>query len=291
MAASAILGPLVLGVIEFRVSENAEGQLIGGEIVSLFVAAPLAVLAGAFWLRGHRLAPVLAIGPALYALYLYVQLIVGPDYHRYPGNNERFFPLFLAVVILGWALALRAWSAVGVAQLPAPAAGLRRLLAGILIILSGIFALAWTASIADVLVGESVAQAYEEDPTLFWLVRLMDLGFVIPAALITGVGLLRRAPWATRPAYAVTAFLTLEVGAVAGMSTAMTVRDDPAADPVLLVVTVISTLALVLLDARLLRQAQTVPASGRDVGPRAGDGSSLGEAQRPGRGRYGDAPR
>ena len=32
-AVSAILGLLVLGMITFRVSEQAEGQLLGGEIV------------------------------------------------------------------------------------------------------------------------------------------------------------------------------------------------------------------------------------------------------------------
>jgi hypothetical protein len=39
LAASALLGPLVLRIVEFRVSASAENQLLGGEIVSLFPAA------------------------------------------------------------------------------------------------------------------------------------------------------------------------------------------------------------------------------------------------------------
>src|SRR3712207_6908086 len=52
----------------------------------------------------------------------------------------------------------------------------------------------------------SVSQEYQADPTLFWLVKLMDLAVVIPAAFIAGVGLLRRAPWATKLGF------TLEIG-------------------------------------------------------------------------------
>jgi hypothetical protein len=58
MAANAVLGPPGLGVIESRISENMENQLIGGEIVSLLVAAPLATVVGLLWRRGHRLAPL-----------------------------------------------------------------------------------------------------------------------------------------------------------------------------------------------------------------------------------------
>ena len=41
---------------------------------------------------------------------------------------------------------------------------------------------------------------------------------------------------------------------MAGMSVAMVARDDPAADPVLLAVTLVSTLALAAVDLGLLRQ-------------------------------------
>jgi hypothetical protein len=145
-------------------------------------------------------------------------------------------------------------------MLPAPNSGLRRSLAGALIALALFFSLTWARSIADVLSGVSLVE-YQQDPTLFWLIRLMDLGFVIPAALITGAGLLRDASWATRMSYAITGFLTLEVGAVACMAIAMVARDDPSAGMPLLVVTLASTLALAALFLRLLRT------SGASAGP------------------------
>ena len=123
IAANALIGPLALGVVRFHVSQTAENQLIGGEVVSLVVAAPLAVIAGVLWRRSNRLAPSLALGAALYALYMYVQYVVGPQYERYVGNNEYFFPLHLVLLILAWATGLRAWHALSEMRMPTIAIG------------------------------------------------------------------------------------------------------------------------------------------------------------------------
>jgi hypothetical protein len=259
MAVNAILGPLGLGVIDSRVSDNMQNQLLGGEIVSLLLAAPVAVVAGVLWLRGSQFAPPLAIAPALYAVYTYVQFIVGPDYTRYDGNNERAFPLYLLLIVLGWAIAISAWGALGRMALPAPSLGLARILAIILIAISVLIGFAWIASIAGVISGGSVTQEYRDDPTLFWMIRLMDLGFVIPAGLMTAVGLLRHAVWSNRLTWALIGFQTLLTGSVASMAIAMEVRDDPSANPVLLTVTVVTTLALIAVSALLLRGLRQTP--------------------------------
>jgi hypothetical protein len=269
MAANAILGPLLLGVIDSRVSNNMQNQLLGGEIVSLLLAAPVAIVAGFLWLRGSRCAPVLAIAPALYAVYTYVQFVVGPDYTRYDGNNERAFPLYLVLVILGWAIALSAWGALGRLALPTPPLGLSRTLASILIAISVLIGLAWIASIAGVIGGGTLTQEYQDDPSLFWLIRLMDLGFVIPAALMTAVGLLRHAAWSIRLAWALTGFQTLLTGSVASMAIAMTVRDDPSADAVLLMVTVATTLTLLAVSALMLRGLRQTPPTDTEPQPPA----------------------
>ncbi|MDQ3855759.1 MAG: hypothetical protein M3281_05115, partial [Chloroflexota bacterium] len=95
VAASAVLGPLALRVIKFRVSPSAETQLVGGEVVSLAVVAPAAIAAGLLWLRGHRLAPALALAPCLYSLYLTTSLVLGVEYSRYPGNQRAVLPALL----------------------------------------------------------------------------------------------------------------------------------------------------------------------------------------------------
>ena len=256
VAASALLGPLVFGVVRFHVSPSAETQLLGGEVVSLIVVAPLAIIAGALWLRGNPLAPALALGPSVYSLYMYVQFIIGPDYTRYPGNNEYAFPLYLALILLSWATGLSAWRALAVTPMPRLGIGVRRALAAILLVLNITFGFAWIASVAAVLASPHASSAWQEyqlDPTLFWLIRMMDLGFVIPASFIVAVGLLRRAPWSVTLAYAFLGFQTLIVAAVAGMAVMMSVRSDPASNPVLLAITVLLTVALAAMFFSLLR--------------------------------------
>lgn len=274
MAASAILGPLVLSVIRFRVSDGAENQIVGGEIASLVVAAPAALLAGILWLRGHRPAPLLAAGPAGYAVYTYVTFILGAEYERYDGNNEKFFPFYLALIILGGVMALRAWMALDAARLPPPSTGLRRLLAGLLIALSVLFALNWTAGIVDVLNGGPVPLEYQEQPMLFWLIRLIDFALLIPLSLAAGVGLLRRRPWAMRLGCVLLSFHTFLIGSIAGMAAAMVARDDPSASPAMLVVMLAAFAALGLLLVRLLRTGTSASprverrgASGQDSHP------------------------
>lgn len=268
MITGVVLGPLVLGAIRFRVSASAENQLLGGDWVTLLVVAPLALLAGVLWLRGHPLAPLLAMSP-LYAAYTYVTFVLGADYDRYPGNNEKAFPLYWLLIVLGWAIALRAWNALGARPLLKPSSGLRRSLAWLLLGVSLLFALAWTRSIATVILGGSPPAGYADDPTLFWLIRLLDLGLVIPAGLVGGIGLLRGAPWSIRPAYALTGFLTPFVASIAGMAIVMAVRHDPAADSVLLVASIALMTGLgvptLLLYRQLLHAADPVANPPRTV--------------------------
>jgi hypothetical protein len=252
IAAGAILGPLVLRVIAFRTSAHLENQFVGGEVVSLGVVAPAAITAGALWLRGHRLAPALAIGPALYAVYTYTTAVLGQEYARYPGNVERFFPLYAGLVAGGVAIAAVAWSELGRTAAPVPSDGLRRATAATLLGLGGFFALAWAAQIRLVLIGRAPAE-YEEGPTLFWVIKLLDLGFVVPALLATGVGLLRRHPVAVRAAYGLAPFATCLAASVAGMAVAMEAKNDPSAEPAMLVVVLPASAGLVLIAMRLLR--------------------------------------
>lgn len=264
VATSAVLGPLVLGLVRFHVSAGAEAQLVGGEVVSLFVVAPLAVIAGVLWLRGNALAPTLALGPAGYSLYMYVQYIVGAQYERYPGNNEYAFPLYLTLIILSWSIGLSAWRALATTPLPRLSSGTRRTLAALMLVLNVMFAFAWIAGIVTVLAGPHTTPAWQEytrDQTLFWLVRMMDLGFVIPASFAVAVGLLRRTTWAVTLVYAFLGFQTLIVAAVAGMAIMMAARSDPAANNTLLGVSAVISLVLAAIFGMLLRKLTLSAAS------------------------------
>lgn len=251
-ATAAILGPLWLDVIQFRVSENMETQAVGGDIVSLAIVAPLAIIAGLLWLRGHALAPVLTLGPSLYAIYYVFTVVLGAQYDRYPGNNEEFFPLYLAITILAATLAIRAWSGLSQQPVPEPGVSLRRVTGWVLVAINTLIGLAWASSIWGVASGTNVTDEYLGDPNMFWVIRLLDTGFVIPASIATGIGLLFHRRIATRAAYGLLGFLTCEVSAIAGMAVVMQWRNDPYAEPVFLVFTLVAAAIMAVLSWRWL---------------------------------------
>ncbi len=264
IAASSILGPLVLRVIKFHASRNIENQFVGGEIASLTLVAPGCMAAGALWLRQHRLAPAIALGTALYAVYTYSTVIVGQEYRQYEGNVEKAFPLYAGIVAGAAAITAYAWSQLDARLLPEPSEHLRRALGIGFVSLGGFFALAWTAQIAAVLRGNPPAD-YQDAPTLFWLIKLLDFGFCIPALVATGTGLLRRSQAAIKPAYALAGFGTCLMASVAGMAVAMTLKDDPSAEPVMLAVTIPATTGLAVATWRLLQAYARQSATSREA--------------------------
>lgn len=252
-AASSLLGPLGFDVIRWRITGDMEDQLIGGDIVGLLLVAPVALVAAVLWWRGRRLAPALALGPALYGLYSYLVAILIPEYERYPGNNERFFPLYLGLTLLSWTIAAQAWSAIASAELPRLSRRTRRQLAAPLILVGGMMGLAWLGQVATVMGGHTSRTGYLDHPTGFWLIRTFDLAFVIPLGIATGVGLLRDRPPATKAAFGVLGFLTLMTASVAGMAIAMLVRDSADATLIFPAVLTPAAVLLGLLTLRLFR--------------------------------------
>jgi hypothetical protein len=259
-AASSLLGPLGWGVIDWRITSDMEDQLIGGDIAGLLLVAPLAVVAGLLWWRAHPLAPVLALGPCLYGLYSYLVAILLPEYERYPGNNERFFPFYLGLVVLSWTIGALAWSTIQTDDLPRLSRRTRRQLAAPLVLVGGMLGLAWAGQVAGIMGGDTSLVGYLEHPTGFWIIRTFDLAFVIPLGIATGVGLLRDRPLATKAVFGVLGFLTLMTAAVAAMGIAMLVRDSADATVVFPALLTPAALLLGLLTVRLYR---TYPAHNR----------------------------
>jgi hypothetical protein len=231
LAAAALIGPLVLGAVVYRTSPTTLNQLLGSDAAVLAVVAPLSALAAVLAARRSPAAPPLAAGVGVFALYTYVQVVVGQEYLRVPGNVERFFPLYLAVVVVAEAvvvLGLRGATA------GPPAPRLDRAI-GVVLLLEALFLVvglhlptmlqAWRDPGAMV--------EYASSPTPFWLVKLMDLGIVVPVVVTAGVGMLRGAPWARRLACTLLTACTCLGASVTAMALVMLAHDDPDAAPVL----------------------------------------------------------
>jgi hypothetical protein len=228
VATVAALGPLVFGVLRYRISATSLNQIIGGDAAALIVVVPVTVAVGALAIRGHPAAPVLALAPSVFVVYTYTQLIVGNEYLQLPGNVERFFPLLLAAFILAAAIALRAWNSLPASRLPATSARVDRT-AGVVLLLIAAFVVLGLhlANYLDAMRDHPVTEQYLSNPTAFWLVKFMDLGIVVPAAIAVGVGALRRRPGARKPVYALLGAYTLIGASVAGMAITMAARHDP----------------------------------------------------------------
>jgi hypothetical protein len=267
IAVQAVLGPLVLGLIEHRAEPSTVSQVVGGDAAALVVIAPVAIVAGVLALRRHRAAPLLVMGPGVYAAYTAFQLAVGQEHLRLPGNVEHFFPLYLGLMVLGGALTVAAWVAVDAAALPHPSRRLRRWVGGLLLGVSGFLVLGLhLPGLLDAWRALPTAEEYLAGPTPFWVVKAMDLGLVVPVAVTVGIGLLREAPWARKPAYAIVSWCTFLGASVAGMGIMMVVDDAYGASLAMAVPFTAFALAaaafMVALYRPLFQAPATTPAGG-----------------------------
>jgi hypothetical protein len=250
LAVNVLLGPLGIGLIQWRVSAIGINQTYGADAVSLVVVAPAALAAAWLWWRRHRLAAPLALGVGLATLYYAVAETLGGDYVRYAGNNERFFLLFLALIVLGWTSAVRAWTALD-ANPPAPPRWVSRAFAMVSILAGALVAISWTAQLVPIALTGNLSPEYLDSPSAFWTIRIVDLGFIAPIALWTGFGLWRGRRAAIKTAYGLASFLTLQGASVFAMGAVMLWRQDPTASPAFFFALTPIVIAAATLTARL----------------------------------------
>lgn len=226
VAALSLLGPLVTGVIEYRISDLIFSQLLGLDALSLVLVAPVAAVAGVLTQRGHPLGPVLALGPTVYVAYMIPQYVLGPDYLNLAGNNERFFGLLLALFVLGVSGAIAAWAAIDLSRL-CVALARERLVGRVLLPIAAVLVFVrYLPGLADWMSAEPAAKDYLAGPIFGWTIALLDLGLALPASVAVGVGVRRGARWARKGLYAIVAWYALVGSAVAAMAISMYVRDD-----------------------------------------------------------------
>lgn len=253
VAAASLLGPLVGGVIEYHVPEDVLNQVMGADAAALALVAPVAIVAGILALRGHPAAPVLALGPAVFAAYTYAQLALGGEFLRHPGNSEDFFPLLLALFVLGGAIAVGSWASIDPLRLPATPRRLERGLGWMLIVVAAFLVVGLHLPGLLAVWGGEPTEEYLASPATFWIVKLMDLGIVVPVAIVTGIGMLRRAVWVRKATYAMIGWVALLGSSVAGMAIVMQANDDPTASTANSIVFGVFAVIFLALAVRLYR--------------------------------------
>jgi menaquinone-dependent protoporphyrinogen IX oxidase len=269
IALVSVLGPLVMDVIRYRTSPTSVNQIVGSDAAGLFLVAPFSVTVGVLVLLGRPLAS-LGLAPAVYAAYIYPQLALGNEFQVRAGTVELFFPLLLGVFLLAVAVAGASWRAAGDDPL---VVGSRRhdRLAGVLLLAAAAvvtFGL-HLPTYLDAISGSPSNAGYLSSPTAFWLVKFMDLGIVVPAAVVVGLGLLADRAWARRPMQTIVGSYAFLATSVSAMAVVMYANDDPDASWGQVMVASGVALALLGLFASLQRGPFDSCRGGRTVRARA----------------------
>ncbi|MGC4105209.1 MAG: hypothetical protein QM753_02490 [Thermomicrobiales bacterium] len=249
--ASVLLGPLVTGRIVQRTSADAIDQFRGSEGVSLLIVVPILILAVALFRHSNPIGPYLALAGALFCTYTYITVIVGQEYLHYDGNVERAFPLYAGMVALGTTISVMAWQAVREATAVSAPPKTRRRMSWGLIALGTIVALMWAAQIWQVYRG-APDTAYTESPTLFWTIKLLDYGFVIPVAFLLADGVQRDRHYAFEAGTALLCFFTILATGITAMAVSTMLSQGSAAQLPLIIVLSLIVAGFIFVDARLL---------------------------------------
>jgi hypothetical protein len=227
LAVVALLGPFGMGVIEYSVTGTLRNQLIGLDAVSLFVVAPLALVAARLVSQGRRLGAALALGIGAYTSYMFLQYILGPDYGAGAGNSQHLFPLCVLLFAAGWLVALTAWRDVDISGAVSGSRHRERLIGRIVLPLLGLLAFArYVSALADWMSASPTDASYLAGPTFAWTIATLDLGVFLPATVLTCIGLSRGTVWARKALYLIIGWFGLVGPAVAAMAVAMYVNHD-----------------------------------------------------------------
>lgn len=231
LAANALLGPFLLGVIRYHYGDAMTAQGVGLDAVALVIVVPVALLAAWLVHRDHVAGPPVAFIPATFAAYMAPQYVIGPDYVGLPGNNEQFFLLHLGLLLVGIAVVLLAWQAVDrIHLLPnTPSSDRRR--SWLLLGAAAFILLRWVPFLPELVNGSPTATAWTDNPTAFLLIALLDLALVVPATVTAALGLRAGALWGRSAGYAMLGFYAIVPLSVAAMAVSMVVHGTPGATP------------------------------------------------------------
>lgn len=167
------------------VSSAAQQQ--GNDVVTLFVAIPLLVVATRMAFRGSLRGRLLLTGTLGFFLYTYLSM----------SMLTMFNALFLVYVAL-FSLSLYAFilcmMSFDLETLPRHFSGNlpRRWIAALLFLIGGFLTLAWLGKVIP-----PILQNFPPvlDNTTTFVIQAMDLGLIVPLAVLSGILLLRHSAW------------------------------------------------------------------------------------------------
>lgn len=224
----AIEGPLFLHHIKYKTAEVINNQLVGQDIVNMFILSPILIIGGIALFFRKEISKYLLIMTPLYLIYFVFSYTIGWEWSstKYAGNSESYTFYFLFILISSLVILLYSLSIFPKkveSSFNKKGLAVYSFLFSLFLI---IFASMWIKEVQEV-VSTGTTRTYDIAPTAFWLVRIFDLGFTIPFGLIS-VYLLWVKPNTTYPIqFMFYGFFLTMIIAVNSMGLVMLLSNDP----------------------------------------------------------------
>jgi len=224
----AIEGPLFLHHIKYKTADVINNQLVGQDVVNLFLLSPMLIVGGIALSLRKEISRYLLIMTPLYLIYFVLSYTIGWEWSSpaYSGNSQAYTYYFLFVLISSLVILLYSFSIFPKnveSAFKKKGLVLYSLLFSLFLL---IFASMWIKEIQEV-VTTGTTRAYDIAPTAFWVVRIFDLGFSIPLGFIS-VYLLWVRPNTTYPIqFMFYGFFLTMIVAVNAMGVVMLLKNDP----------------------------------------------------------------
>lgn len=261
---NSAIGPLGAGLVDYPIPETLQNQLIGLELVTVALVVPWCVLAGILALRSRPGSALLAIGPASYTVYMFVQYVLGPEYGEY-----RVVTLFhLGVFTLSGGLTLWAWSLSRSSRPPVRSRRTERWFGAVMLGLALFVVLRYAAAIAGSFTTTEIPEEFDAARTFYWSIFLLDLAVVVPATVVGAAALLRGRDLGRRALYATTGWFALVPPSVASMAAVMLANDDPHASAATVVGLTVASVAFGVFGVVVFRPLLTGQRSSRKTAGR-----------------------
>ena len=224
----AVEGPAFLNHLRYKTPGINNNQIVAQDLVNVFLLSPLLIAGGVTLFFRRGIAPYLLMMTPLYLIYFVLSYTLGMEWSstHYSGNSEQYTFHFLFILVSALIILLY-----GLSIFPGNVTATFRK-TGLIIYSIGfpvfllVFASMWIKEVLEV-IATGTTRAYDASPTMFWVVRMFDLGFSIPLGLIS-VYLLWTRPRTTFPVqFLFYGFFLTMIVAVNAMGWVMWMNDDP----------------------------------------------------------------
>ena len=182
----AICGPLVLNILTYKTAETGIFQIMGQDLVNLFLLSSLLIGSGITLFLKKKIALFLIISHPLYLIYYVLSYTVGLEWSSptLAGNSEKYTFYFLFILISAVITLLYALSIFPQTYKSSFKKKSLGVYSGFYILFLFLFSAMWLGEMSQVM-NSGTTRAYETVPTAFWLIRIFDLGFTIPLGFLS----------------------------------------------------------------------------------------------------------